>query len=405
MAKGTVVKTLLAGIAGGAIALSGGAIYEATQGNNTANTSTTTTSSSTDSKIKTVNVKVSSDTTKAISTIKDAVVSVLNYQGSTDVNNLSDAQSASEGSGVIYKKENGKAYIVTNNHVIEGNSALEVLLSNGKKTTATVVGSDVYSDLAVLTIDDKDVTTTATFADSSKLSVGEPAIAVGSPLGSEYANTATEGILSSLSRTVSMQNDAGDAISTANALQTDAAINPGNSGGALVNINGQVIGITSSKISATGSSRQNVSVEGMGFAIPSNDVVNIVSKLEKDGKIVRPALGIEMRNLSSLPQQFISDLKLPKTVTEGAFIVKVTDGMPASNAGLKVSDVVTKIDDTPITTGTDLQTALYKYNVGDTIKLTVYRGSEEKTISVKLDKTTSDLSSNNSSNSDSGNNN
>ncbi|GAB2025443.1 S1C family serine protease [Lactovum odontotermitis] len=400
MAKGTVVKTLLAGVAGGAIALSGGAVYEAVQGNNPANTSTTQTqaSSSTDKAVKKVSVDVNSDTTKAVSTIKNAVVSILNYQGNTDLSNLSDSQIASEGSGVIYKKEGGKAYIVTNNHVIDGNSALEVLLSSGQKATATVVGSDVYSDLAVLTIDDKDVTSVATFADSSSLNVGEPAIAVGSPLGSEYANTATEGIVSSLSRTVSLSNDAGEAISTANAIQTDAAINPGNSGGALVNINGQVIGITSSKISATASgsssSDGSVAIEGMGFAIPSNTVVDIVAQLEKNGKIVHPALGITMISLSSLPQQVTNSLNLPKSVTTGVYVRSVQSGLPADTGGIKVGDVITKVGDTAVSTGTDVQTVLFKYNIGDTIKFTVYRGSDEKTISVTLDKTTDDLKNN-----------
>ncbi|GAB2027230.1 S1C family serine protease [Lactovum odontotermitis] len=399
MAKGTVVKTLLAGIAGGAIALSGGAIYEAAQGNNSVNTSPAVSSSSSTSNraVKKVNVDVTSDTTKAIATIKNAVVSILNYQSGADASNLTDSQIASEGSGVIYKKEGGKAYIVTNNHVISGNSALEILLSSGQKVKATVVGSDAYSDLAVLTIDDTDVTTVATFADSSSLNVGEPAIAVGSPLGSEYANTATVGIVSSLSRTVSLQNDDGQDITTTNAIQTDAAINPGNSGGALININGQVIGITSSKISATGASSDptgsgSIAIEGMGFAIPSNDVVDIVAQLEKNGKIVRPKLGVDLVNLTNVPQRMIEALKLPGSITTGAYVATVTNGSPADSAGLKVSDVITKIDDTPVSTTTDLRSALYKYNIGDTIKLTIYRDSKEKVISVKLTESNSDLS-------------
>lgn len=144
----------------------------------------------------------------------------------------------------------------------------------------------------------------ATFGDSDNLKVGEPAIALGSPLGSQYANSVTSGIISSLNRQVVNQNDEGQTVNI-NAIQTDAAINPGNSGGPLVNMAGQVIGINSSKIVQTES---NVSVEGIGFAIPSNDVVNVINQLEKDGKVVRPALGITMVNLSDLSTEQVSEI-------------------------------------------------------------------------------------------------
>ena len=153
------------------------------------------------------------------------------------------------------------------------------------------------------------------------LTVGEKAIAIGSPLGTEYANSVTEGIVSSLSRTVTMQNDNGETVST-NAIQTDAAINPGNSGGALVNIEGQVIGINSSKISST-SAVAGSAVEGMGFAIPSNDVVEIINQLEKDGKVTRPALGISMADLNSLSSSATSKLDLPDDVKAGVVVGSV----------------------------------------------------------------------------------
>ncbi|MFZ1656339.1 MAG: PDZ domain-containing protein, partial [Lactococcus raffinolactis] len=213
--------------------------------------------------------------------------------------------------------------------------------------------------------------------------VGEPAIAIGSPLGSEYANSATEGIISSLSRKVIMQNESNETVNV-NAIQTDAAINPGNSGGALINVEGQVIGINSSKISATGSSSRDVSVEGMGFAIPSNDVVEIISKLEKDGEIKRPALGVQMVDLTGINSRYIDELKLPDSVTAGVVVAKVQKGLPADTAGLKKYDVITKIGDTKVTTSTELQSALYKYNVGDEMKVTYYREGKEKTATVKL---------------------
>ena len=155
-------------------------------------------------------------------------------------------QVAGEGSGVIYKKDGKEAYIVTNNHVVDGAKKLEIMLSDGSKITGELVGKDTYSDLAVVKVSSDKIKTVAEFADSNSLTVGEKAIAIGSPLGTEYANSVTEGIVSSLSRTVTMQNDNGETVST-NAIQTDAAINPGNSGGALVNIEDKLSVLTQVK--------------------------------------------------------------------------------------------------------------------------------------------------------------
>ena len=227
------------------------------------------------------------------------------------------------------------------------------------------------------------------FGDSDSLKVGEPAIAIGSPLGSSFANSVTQGIVSSLNRQVTNQNESGEAVSI-NAIQTDAAINPGNSGGPLINVEGQVIGINSSKIASTSESTSSVSVEGMGFAIPSNDVVDIINQLEKDGKVVRPALGIRTINLSSITsQQQEQILKVPSSVTDGVVVYSVNNATPAEQAGLKQYDVITKIDDTDISTTTDLQSALYKHKVGDTITVTFYRGKEEKQPKVVLSVDTS----------------
>ncbi|HAZ9818295.1 TPA: trypsin-like serine protease, partial [Enterococcus faecium] len=166
---------------------------------------------------------------------------------SSDDSNL---EAYSEGSGVIYKKDGNTAYVVTNNHVVDGQQGLEVMMKDGTKVKAELVGTDAYSDLAVLKINSDKVETVASFGDSSALKVGEPAIAIGSPLGSEYANSVTSGIISSLNRQVTSTNESNETVNI-NAIQTDAAINPGNSGGPLVNIEGQVIGINSSKIAST----------------------------------------------------------------------------------------------------------------------------------------------------------
>ena len=157
------------------------------------------------------------------------------------------------------------------------------------------------------------------------MTVGETAIAIGSPLGSEYANTVTQGIISSLNRTVSLKSEDGQAIST-KAIQTDTAINPGNSGGPLINIQGQVIGITSSKIATNG----GTSVEGLGFAIPSNDAIKIIEQLENNGKVTRPALGIQMVNLSNLSTTDLQKLKLPDSITSGVAVRSVQSNMPAN---------------------------------------------------------------------------
>ena len=238
-------------------------------------------------------------------------------------------------------------------------------------------------------ISSKNVSTVAEFADSDKLTVGETAIAIGSPLGTEYANSVTQGIVSSLSRTVTLTNSNGETIST-NAIQTDAAINPGNSGGALINVEGQVIGINSSKISST-SSQSGESVEGMGFAIPANDVVKIINQLEQNGEVVRPALGIRMAALSELSTNAISQLNIPSSITNGVVVAKVIDGMPAQGK-LEKYDVITEIDGKEVTSSSDLQSILYGHSVNDSIKVTFYRGTEKKTTTIELTKTTKDLS-------------
>ena len=339
-------------------------------------------------------VKNENSTTQAVDKVKDAVVSVITYSSNsqnslitsdeTDTDTNAE-QVFSEGSGVIYKKEGDTAYIVTNTHVINGAKKVDIRLADGTKVPGDIVGSDTYSDIAVVKIAADKVTTVAEFGDSSQLTVGETAIAIGSPLGSEYANTVTQGIVSSLNRNVSLKSEDGQAIST-NAIQTDTAINPGNSGGPLINIQGQVIGITSSKIASNG----GTSVEGLGFAIPANDVINIIKQLEKDGKVTRPALGIHMVNLSNLNTTDLQKLKLPGNVTSGVAVRSVQKNMPA-NGHLQQYDVITKIDDKAISSTTELQSALYSHSIGDSMTVTYYRDGKEETTTIKLDKSTSDL--------------
>ena len=339
-------------------------------------------------------VKNENSTTKAVDKVKDAVVSIITYSansqnslfgyGESDTDTNTE-QVSSQGSGVIYKKDGEYAYIVTNTHVINGANKLDIRLADGTKVPGEIVGTDTYSDIAVVKISSEKVSAVAEFGDSSKLTVGETAIAIGSPLGSEYANTVTQGIISSLNRTVSLKSEDGQAIST-KAIQTDTAINPGNSGGPLINIQGQVIGITSSKIATNG----GTSVEGLGFAIPSNDAIKIIEQLEKNGKVTRPALGIQMVNLSNLSTTDLQKLKLPNNITSGVAVRSIQPNMPA-NGHLEKYDVITKVDGNPIASATELQNALYSHSVGDEMTITYYRNGKEETTTIKLDKSTNDL--------------
>ncbi|MDR2833247.1 MAG: trypsin-like peptidase domain-containing protein [Streptococcaceae bacterium] len=405
---------LVGGVVGASLVLGGNYVYnEFTQPPTTTQNQTSHTTSNNKTATTNVNVDISTGITAAVEKAKPAVVSVINLQkpsntqsdiwgnlfgngngngnGNNNNNentNNSSLQPASEGSGVIYKKEGGKAYIVTNNHVVAGSDSLEIQLSDGTSVKGELVGTDAYTDLAVITIADKGIETVAEFADSSKLNVGEPAIAIGSPLGTDFANTVTSGIVSALARSVTNRNDQNELVNI-NAIQTDAAINPGNSGGPLVNIKGQVIGINSSKIAASSS---GTGVEGMGFAIPSNDVTQIIAKLEKDGKVARPGIGITSVSLSDLNATQMDSLKLPKEVTQGVLVVSTTKDWPAATAGLKEMDVITKLGGKDVSDSTALQSILFSHSVGDTIEVEFYRDGKKHNEQMKLDRDFSQLS-------------
>lgn len=358
-----------------------------------------TNSSSEKVTVSNVNYDNETSVTEAVSTVQDAVVSVIGYeQNSGTIDSLFGSQNSSgdltvssEGSGVIYKKEGDYAYLVTNTHVIAGAQQIDIQLSSGEKVEGELVGSDTYSDIAVIKIDASKVTTVAEFADSDTIKVGETAIAIGSPLGAVYANSVTQGIVSSLSRTVTTQSEDGQIISI-NAIQTDTAINPGNSGGPLINIQGQVIGITSSKITFVDAS-SNVSVEGMGFAIPSNDAIAIINQLEESGKVIRPALGVQMIDLARLSSSQLQTAGLEDSdLTSGVLIISTQAGLPADGK-LERYDVITAIDGETIETTSDLQSALYKHSIGDSIEVTYYRDGQEKTVTIELTHSTDELSS------------
>jgi len=299
-----------------------------------------------------------------------------------------DLQEYSEGSGVIYSKQNGKGYIVTNNHVVEGSDSLEVILEDGTKMSAKLVGSDSTTDLAVLEIDGNKVPATASFGNSDNVSPGDPVIAIGSPLGSQYATTVTQGIISATNRTVETQDqNTGQVTGEATVIQTDAAINPGNSGGPLVNEAGQIVGINSMKLA---SNTDGTSVEGMGFAIPSNEVVKIINQLVKNGKVERPSLGIKVIDLDQITDDSQSSLKLPSNITKGVVIYSTTAGSVAKSAGLEKNDVIVKLGEKKVSSVADLHSALYSHSVGDTVSVQYYRNGKLKTAQVHLTKKTSE---------------
>ena len=382
------------GIVGGTIAVASGIGIMAITNPLNHQTPTPTTQASesnvTTTKTSTAAANTNNDISKVVENVKNAVVSVINKQASgrnslygnqQQQQSNDELRTASEGSGVIYKKENGYAYIVTNNHVIANSQELEVLLADGTREKAELVGSDQWTDLAVIRIPADKVSTVAEFANSDEVKAGQTAIAIGSPLGSEFATSVTQGIVSANNRPVPTDVDGdGQQDWIVNAIQTDAAINPGNSGGALINSAGQVIGINSMKISKS-------SVEGMGFAIPSNEVVNIINELEKNGKIVRPALGISMVNLSNVNSQAVNQLNLPKDVKSGVVVAEVSSKGSAKAAGLQPYDVIVEMDGQKVEGIQNLRKILYSHKVGDKLEVTYYRNGQKQTTTVSLTET------------------
>lgn len=328
--------------------------------------------------------KIQTNITNAVENVSEAVVGVVNIQrGGNSLFDPSGAQGDQEagtGSGVVYKKENGKAYIVTNAHVIDGASKVEVSLVDGTRVEAEVVGSDALTDLAVLTVDDANIKQVAKFGDSDAITLGEPVIAIGNPLGLEFFGSVTQGIISGKERIIPVDIDQnGQPDWEADVIQTDAAINPGNSGGALVNLRGEVIGINSMKIAQS-------RVEGIGFAIPIRAVQPIIEDLEKHKEVQRPFMGVGLASLSDVPLEAQSStLKLPEEVKSGIVVTGVEPTSPADKAGLKQYDVIVKLDDQEIKDALGLRKFLYSQkNIGDNMKVTYYRDGKLEETEMKL---------------------
>ncbi len=291
---------------------------------------------------------------KASEKVSDSVVGILCY--SDDVPDQADTTTASsQGSGIIFSQD---GYVITNAHVI-GNSktayAIRVVTSDGKVYKAGVVGYDSRTDIAVLKMEDAKGLTPATFGDSSQLEVGQDIIVVGNPGGLDYQNTTTKGVISALDRKLSTS-------SLTKYIQTDAAINPGNSGGPLVNYYGQVVGITTSKIVSE-------TYEGMGFAIPSQTVKNIVDTLVKNGYVEgRVKIGISGIAVTS-------DQASNYNIPQGIYVQSIVSGGPCDGTSLKEGDIITEVDGETITSFADVYAILETHKPGDKIKVKYYSSS------------------------------
>lgn len=312
----------------------------------------------------------------AVEKLYDAVVVVENYQKKT---------LTSSGTGFVYKIDNDKAYIFTNAHVVNGASEVKVIFTNNKSYEVELIGTDTYSDIAVLAISSDKVIDVAHLGSYEESRLGDTVFTIGAPLDSEYSWTVTRGILSGKDRLVqiSQSNNSQTDKWVMKVLQTDASINSGNSGGPIANSNGEVIGITNMKLVSSG-------VEGMGFAIPIGDALNCADKIIKNGKIERPLLGVgtlDVTDQTAMRTQY--GFTLDESITEGAVVGYVQKGSPADNAGLEMGDVITKFGDYDVKNSSYLKYYLYMYSVGDKVKCSYIRGTKEYTVTVNLTKKSS----------------
>lgn len=325
---------------------------------------------------KNVSVNVNSAITEIVDNVSDAVVGVVNLQQADFWNETGEAGT---GSGVIYKKEGQNAFIVTNHHVIEGATQIEISLSDGTRIPAEILGSDVLTDLAVLRVDSEKITKVAEFGDSDAVKPGEPVIAIGNPLGLQFSGSVTQGIISGTERAIPIDEN-GDGLVDWNAevLQTDAAINPGNSGGALINLDGKVIGINSMKIAQS-------AVEGIGLSIPANHAIPIIEDLENYSEVRRPFMGIGMRSLNEVSSYHKEQtLKLSEDITDGVIVMSVVPVSPAAQAGLQEFDVIIEFAGEEVKDIIELRKVLYDQDVGDTVEVIYYRNGEKMSGKMKL---------------------
>lgn len=319
---------------------------------------------------KNITIKESDSINSAIEKVYDGVVLVEAY-----TNN----KKSSSGSGFVYKKDGKYGYIMTNYHVVENAGKVSVTSMNGEVADAEFLGGDSYSDIAVLRIAADKVDDVVPIGDSTKAKVGDTVFTVGTPIDSQYMGTVTKGIISSEIKTITVSSS-GQGESMMEVIQTDASINPGNSGGPLVNINGEVIGITSMKLVTD-------EIEGMGFAIPIEVAMSEVDRLEKGEEIKRPYIGVSMFDVTNEAMLYRNNIKLDQNIREGVVINEVEPTSPAAEAGLQSKDIIIEVDGTKIKNAAHFKYLLYNHNIGDTVKIKINHNGKEETINLKLSKT------------------
>lgn len=319
--------------------------------------------------ISQAHTQIATDVSELVQKSENKVVTVVSqtYRGQTG-----------SGSGAIYKQNDNEVFIVTNHHVIETGQQYEVIFANGESKEAQLIGSDVYTDLAVLKVE-ADINCEAfTMANSDLVQKGEYVIAMGSPLGIEYQGSVSGGLISGINRKMAMDID-NDGISDwdINVLQTDAAINPGNSGGPLINMAGELLGINSMKIA-------DEAVEGFGFAIPINEALPIIQQLESNGKVTRPILGVSIYPLSALSTWEKLYLGIHNT-KEGLYVSEVQKNSPAYQAGMRAGDILIALDNTTVNDMKTFRQILYRKNIGEEIQIKYKSGNKtlEKTATLE----------------------
>ena len=321
--------------------------------------------------------KLEKDVTITENGIADAVDKV--YDSVIVVSTYKQNQLIGTGSGFIYKTNESEAYLITNHHVVDGGNSFKITFTDGDLVDATLVGSDEYSDIAVLKVTLKEGYKAVEIGNSDAMRVGDTTFVVGAPLGDVYSWSVTRGILSGKERLVevSLSNSSGSDY-IINVLQTDSPVNSGNSGGPISNSNGEVIGVVNAKISSTG-------VEGIGFAIPIEVAIEKAEQIINGNKSSYPYLGVSMLNVEDARnyinyRRYITD----NNINSGVIVIDIEKDSPASKDGMKNGDIITEINGKEVKNVAYLRYELYKYKIGETIKVKVLRDNEIKELSIKL---------------------